>query len=148
MEYHAIVAPRRESIPPAIFRAYDVRGEYPSELNSRAAEAIARTIGAVLPRGTVVVAHDGRTSSPALSFAVRRGLAATRSRMELVDLGVATTPMFYFFVERLKAAGGIMVTASHNPKTMNGLKVVRAHAVMIPGTELKEMARRNPNAAR
>jgi len=130
---------RLQRISRNIFRAYDIRGEYPREVNAYVAETVAAAIGGVFPSGPVIVAHDGRTSSPALAFAVLRGLASVRSRAELIDLGTATTPMFYFFVERLKAAGGIMVTASHNPKTANGLKVVKAHAVMIPGTELRAL---------
>lgn len=137
---------RLQRLSPDIFRAYDIRGEYPREVNAYVVETVAAAIGSVFPSGPVIVAHDGRTSSPALAFAVRRGLASVRSRAKLIDLGIATTPMFYFFVERLKAAGGIMVTASHNPKTMNGLKVVKAHAVMVPGTELAALVRKKSHA--
>lgn len=128
-----------------IFRAYDVRGEYPSEVNARVVETIARAVGQHLDTGTIVIAHDGRTSSPALAFAVSRGLTAARPRTDLLDLGLATTPMFYFFVASLHAAGGIMVTASHNPKEMNGLKVVGPGALPISGVEVGQFVKHAQN---
>ncbi|MEK7767413.1 MAG: phosphomannomutase/phosphoglucomutase, partial [bacterium] len=88
------------------------------------------------------VGHDGRTSSPALSFAVKQGLKASKAPLKIVDIGVATTPLFYFFVNHLKAAGGIMVTASHNPIGMNGLKVVGKKAVPFGGVEIARLMKR------
>ena len=130
-------------ISPSIFRAYDVRGEYPGEVNARVVEVIARAVGRHLSPGTVIIAHDGRTSSPALAFAAARGLAEARTRTNIIDLGVATTPMFYFFVAETGAAGGIMVTASHNPKGVNGLKTVGPGAFPISGTQVGELTKRD-----
>jgi phosphomannomutase len=95
-----------------IFKAYDIRGQYPAEINERTVRTIAETLGRRFARGKIVVGHDGRTSSPALSFAVKRGLAVTKPRADVIDIGTATTPMFFFLVNHLKAEGGIMVTAS------------------------------------
>jgi phosphomannomutase len=132
---------RTERIPENIFHAYDVRGSYPRDINARVVEAVARAVGGHLGKGVVVVGHDGRTSSPALAFATLRGLAATRPRHLLVDIGIATTPMCYYLVEALHAAGGIMITASHNPKGMNGMKVMGAHAVALSGLEMARIVR-------
>lgn len=79
----------------------------------------------------IVVAHDARLSSPALYKAVLKGIGK-----RALGIGTATTPMFYFLVNKLKATGGIMVTASHNPKEFNGLKVVGKKAVPISGKEI------------
>ena len=125
-----------QKLDQSIFRAYDIRGQYPTEINERTVRAIAETLGRRFARGMVLVGHDGRTSSPALSFAVKRGLAISKPRSAITDIGIATTPMFYFLVNHLKAAGGIMVTASHNPKGMNGLKVVGPRAVPLSGREV------------
>jgi phosphomannomutase / phosphoglucomutase len=129
-----------------IFKAYDVRGQYPEEINERTVRVVAEALGRRFGSGTVVVGHDGRTSSPALSFAVKRGLAVTKSRATIIDIGTATTPMFYFLVNHLKTAGGIMVTASHNPKGMNGLKVVGKRAIPIGGREILKIVRHTHHA--
>lgn len=129
-----------------IFKAYDVRGQYPGEINERTVRTIAEALGRHFTGGPIVVGHDGRTSSPALSFAVKRGLAVTKSRTTIVDIGIATTPMFFFLVNHLKAAGGIMVTASHNPKGMNGLKMVGKGALPVSGREALKLIRTKTNA--
>lgn len=119
---------------PSIFKAYDVRGRYPEELDAASAFMISRVAAGMLGRGPVVVAHDARVSSPALYRAVRRGLK--RAGRAVVAMGFATTPMFYFLVNDTKAAGGIMVTGSHTPWRMNGLKIVKKGAEPISGTEI------------
>ncbi len=139
---------RTERTPKGIFHAYDVRGSYPREINAHVVEMVARAVGGYLRKGIVVVGHDGRTSSPALAFAALRGLATTRPRHLLVDIGVATTPMCYYLVEALQAAGGIMITASHNPKGMNGMKVMGPHAVAISGHELARIMKDSRHKSR
>jgi phosphomannomutase/phosphoglucomutase len=106
-----------------IFGAYDIRGRYPEEINERVVRMIAEALSQTLfRRGRIVVAHDVRLSSPSLYRAV---LSAFRGRAaKVVRVGLATTPMLYFLVNELKAQGGIMVTASHNPAEENGLKIV------------------------
>lgn len=122
---------------PSIYRAYDVRGEYPSSLNEAAAEKVASIFARhFLGKGPVVVAHDARESSPALYKAVIEGFKGR----DIIAVGPSTTPMFYFFVIARKAAGGIMVTASHQPAEWNGLKTVGPKAIPINGFDIKKKA--------
>ena len=117
----------------SIFKAYDIRGAYPDEINEKTVEIIASAVAKKF-RGKIVVGYDARLSSPALYKATMRGL--TNKEVRIVPAGLVTTPMLYFLVNKLRAAGGIMVTASHNPKNFNGLKVVGPKAAMISGTEI------------
>lgn len=126
---------------PKIFRAYDIRGRVPVEFDVADAGVIARGLGAFFGKGPVVVGHDGRRSSLALYRAVQAGLEAS-GRRRLIALGLATTPMFYYFANALPAAGGIMVTASHNPKEYNGLKVLGAHGLPMSGKEIQRLISR------
>ena len=123
-----------------IFKAYDIRGIYPKEVNPQTASEISRALGRFFPKGKIVVARDGRRGSPELYKAVIKGL----QRRELIKAGLATTPMFYFTVAKLKAQGGIMVTASHNPKEYNGFKVVGRNAQMISGKEVLRIMNKEP----
>ena len=118
-----------------IFKANDIRGKYPDELNEEAAGQIAAALAKHWSSGKIVVAHDARLSSPALYRAVIKSLAL-HARFMIQEVGLSTTPMFYFLVNELKAAGGIMVTASHNPKEYNGLKIVGPRAAVINGKEV------------
>ncbi len=118
-----------------IFRAYDIRGIYPSEINDEVALKIGRAFGKTR-KGTVVVGRDGRIGSLKLYRAVIKGLKNGNSKLKIAAVGLATTPMFYVLVQKLGAAGGIMVTASHNPKEYNGFKVVGRNARMISGKEV------------
>ena len=123
-----------------IFRAYDIRGVYPKEINEGALERIVQALGKRFTRGSLVVGHDARLSSPTLYKTTLRTLHHTNKlknvRMKIIDGGLMTTPMFYFLVNKFNAAGGIMITASHNPKNWNGLKVVGKKAVMISGKDI------------
>src|SRR3990167_675414 len=125
----------------SIFRAYDVRGRYPSEINERIVSDIAHGLTHFFPQGALLVGHDARLSSPKLYRAVLQGLSA---RSKVLHIGIATTPMFYFLVNHLKGVGGIMVTASHNPKEFNGLKVVRAGAMPVNGREIHAFLSQHP----
>ena len=110
----------------SIFKAYDIRGVVPSTINDEIAEALGRAFGArALAEGetTVAVGRDGRLSGPGLSAALTRGLAA--SGINVVDVGMVTTPMLYFAANTL-ARSGIQVTGSHNPRDHNGFKMVLA----------------------
>ena len=113
------------------FKAYDIRGQVPTELNEELAYSIGRAYAALLNPGRVVVGHDVRLSSPALSAALTRGL--THSGVEVVDIGLCGTEEVYFATFHGQLAGGIMVTASHNPKDYNGMKLVREGARPISG---------------
>jgi phosphomannomutase len=120
-----------------IFKAYDVRGLYPSELDEELAEKIGRAFHHVLahdgfPCGKeVVVSRDMRSHSEPLQEALIRGLRT--AGLDVVAIGLATTPMNYFAVGRLEAAGGVQVTASHNPAQYNGLKFSRHGARPVSG---------------
>jgi phosphomannomutase len=118
-----------------IFKAYDVRGVYPDEIDEAKAEAIGLAFHHVLDDGgagdPVVVSRDMRSHSEPLEEALIRGLRG--SGLDVVDIGLATTPMNYFAVGHLGAAGGVQVTASHNPARYNGLKFSRRGAEPVSG---------------
>lgn len=108
------------------FKAYDIRGRVPDELNAPLATRIGAALAELLDAGPVVVGRDVRLSSPALQVALSEGLRG--SGREVIDIGLCGTEEVYFQTDHLKAAGGVMVTASHNPMDYNGLKLVREHA--------------------
>jgi len=115
-----------------IFKAYDIRGIVPDQIDAEVAFRIGTgfTQSEILRTGAnVVVGHDPRLSSEELFGALADGL--TSSGMDVVDIGLCTTPMLYFAVNILDAAGGVMITASHNPKEYNGFKLVREKAIPI-----------------
>ncbi len=121
-------------INPNIFKAYDVRGIYPSEINSEAALKIAKALVTFLgkrKKGKLkfVVARDNRLSSPVLCRAVKEGILG--EGVDVIDIGLSTTPMFYFAVWKYKFDGGVITSASHNPPEYNGFKIVREKADAI-----------------
>ncbi|MEP6773451.1 MAG: phosphomannomutase/phosphoglucomutase, partial [Polaromonas sp.] len=127
-------------INPSIFKAYDIRGVVPSTIHEEMAEALGKAFGmAALAEGekAVAVGRDGRLSGPSLSAALMRGLAATG--IEVIDVGMVTTPMLYFAANTLSNSG-IQVTGSHNPKDYNGFKMVLAGRA-IYGEEIQALRR-------
>ena len=108
------------------FKAYDVRGRIPDQLNEDVAYRIGNATAAFLGGKRMVVGRDMRLSSAELCQAVVRGLA--EAGVDVLDIGLCGTEMVYFAVMHLGADGGIMVTASHNPADYNGLKIVREKA--------------------
>lgn len=124
----------------SIFRAYDIRGKYPAEVNEGVAAEIAGFIfREILPKGKIVLAKDPRKSSSAIYKAVE---AVLKGR-DVVKCGPATTPMFYNVVVKRKAAGGIMITASHNPPEWNGMKIVGRNAGPISGWDIAVAMKKN-----
>ena len=120
------------------FKAYDVRGVYPTEVNEELAYRVGRIFSAMFAAETVVVGHDIRLSGRALVDALTEGLR--HGGTKVIDIGQCGTEMIYFATAHLEADGGIMVTASHNPKENNGMKLVRKGARPISGdTGLKEI---------
>lgn len=119
-----------------IFKAYDIRGLYPDELDETTAEKVGLAYRSILDDaddgGTVVVSRDMRSHSEPLARALTGGLQ--RSGLDVIDIGLATTPMSYFAVGHLRANGGIQVTASHNPSRYNGFKLSRREARPVSGT--------------
>lgn len=120
------------------FKAYDIRGEYPVEVNEEIAYRIGRTFVELFKAKKVAVGHDIRLSGPSLQEALVRGL--TEMGCDVVDIGQCGTEMIYFATAHLKLDGGIMITASHNPKQYNGMKLVRRESRPISSdTGLKDI---------
>ena len=120
-------------INPEIFKAYDVRGVYPGEVNEAGARAIGAAFAAYLKAKRIAVGRDMRLSSPAVAAAFIEG--ATSQGVDVVDYGMIATDMLYFAVARDGHDGGVQVTASHNPKQYNGMKMVRREAFPLSGEE-------------
>jgi phosphomannomutase/phosphomannomutase/phosphoglucomutase len=120
------------------FKAYDIRGRIPEEINESLAYDIGRAYAAFVKPGRVAVGHDIRLSSPALAAALKRGLRDCGS--DVLDIGLWGTEGAYFATFASKLDGGVMVTASHNPPNYNGMKFVREEARPISAdTGLGEM---------
>ncbi|HYT69309.1 MAG TPA: phosphomannomutase/phosphoglucomutase [Vicinamibacterales bacterium] len=119
------------SINPSIFKAYDVRGLYPQEVNEGAARLIGRGFVSYLNAKRIAVSRDMRLSSPAMAAAFIEG--AREQGADVVDYGMMGTDMLYFAVARDGHDGGVQVTASHNPKEYNGIKMVRKEAFPLSG---------------
>jgi phosphomannomutase len=119
------------TLDPKVFKAYDVRGLYPSELDEEGGYAIGRAFVEQFEPKSIAVGRDMRLSSPAIAAAVIRG--ATEGGSEVKDIGMIGTEMLYFAVGELGLDGGITVTASHNPKDYNGMKIVRRGALPVGG---------------
>ena len=118
-------------LEPHVFKAYDVRGIYPTELDEEGARAIGRAFVDVFEPPRIAVGCDMRVSSPAMADAVIEG--ASEAGAEVFDLGLVGTEMVYFAVGELGLDGGVAVTASHNPKEYTGMKIVRAGALPVGG---------------
>ncbi len=111
----------------ASFKAYDIRGKVPADLNADLAYKVGRTFAKYLNCKKVVIGRDVRKSSPELAEALSRGL--TEMGTDVYDLGLCGTEMIYFGTPFLEADGGVMITASHNPPEYNGLKFVKKGSV-------------------
>jgi phosphomannomutase len=118
-------------INPSIFKAYDVRGLYPQEVNEEAAHLIGRGFVAYLNAKRIAVSRDMRLSSPSMAAAFIEG--ARLQGADVVDYGMMGTDMLYFAVARDGHDGGVQITASHNPKEYNGIKMVRKEAFPLSG---------------
>lgn len=112
-----------------IFKAYDIRGKCPEEINKELAFKIGVVFGKIIEGKRIVIGSDARESSPELKDALMSGLHQTGK--EIIDIGLSTTPMFYFAVNKLEGDGGIIITASHLGPEYNGLKLVREKAIPI-----------------
>jgi phosphomannomutase len=139
------------SIDPSIFKAYDVRAIYPAQINGEVARRTGRAFIDYLKGRWIAVGRDVRLSSPELAGAFIEG--ARSEGAEVVDIGVVGTDMMYYYVARHDLDGGAIITASHNPKEYNGIKMVRRGALALSGDagikEIKEaiMAGRFAEAA-
>lgn len=113
----------------SVFRAYDIRGVYPEAINEEAYYRIAKAYVYLFKPKTMVVGMDARVSSPPLKAALIEGFLD--AGVDVVDIGEVTTDMLYFAVGAYDYSGGIVVSASHNPKQYNGMKLVREKAAAI-----------------
>ncbi len=112
-----------------IFKAYDIRGVYPTEINEEAVYKIGRAYVEFLGAKNIVIGCDIRESSPSLFEELKKGI--TDAGANVYDLGLATTPMLYHASGKLDVDGGIILTASHNPGEYNGMKLCRKNAVPV-----------------
>lgn len=119
------------TIPGSIFKAYDVRAIYPTEIDEQAARAIGRAFVAYLDAARIAVSRDMRVSSPSLAAAFIEG--ALEQGADVLDYGMCATDMLYFGVVRDGLDGGAQITASHNPGEYNGIKMVRKEAFPLSG---------------
>ena len=119
-------------VNPSIFKAYDIRGIYPDDLNEEIGYAIGRAFVTLLEVDTVIVGRDMRLSGPQMFEAVTRGL--TDQGADVIDIGMVSTDQYYYACATLKQAG-MMVTASHNPAQYNGFKMVRKMPQLLSGEE-------------
>ena len=118
-------------INPGIFKAYDIRGLYPTELNEDIARQIGRGFAAYLKPKTIGVSRDMRVSSPSVAAAFIEGVVM--QGVDVVDYGMLGTDQLYFAVVEDALDGGAQITASHNPGEYNGVKMVRGAALPLSG---------------
>src|SRR5919109_609500 len=116
-----------------IFKAYDVRGLYPGEINEEVARLIGRGFVTYLGARRIGVSRDMRVSSPGIAAALIQG--AREQGADVTDYGMLGTDMLYFAVVNDSLEGGAQITASHNPKQYNGIKMVRSGALPLSGDE-------------
>ncbi len=128
-------------VNPDIFKAYDVRGLYPSDIDEEIVRQIGRAFVVYLRAGRIAVSRDMRLSSPALAAAFIDG--ARTQGADVADYGLMGTDMLYYAVARDGHDGGAQITASHNPKQYNGVKLVREAALPLSGdagiSEIRDM---------
>lgn len=122
-----------------IFRGYDIRGIYPSEIDEDTAYTIGLGFGSHIKnigKTNCVVGHDNRLSSPSLYDALIKGI--TETGIDVISIGLCTTPMYYYACIKLKVFSGVMVTASHNPKDDNGFKFAFDESGNCKGQEIQD----------
>lgn len=125
-------------INPEIFKAYDIRGVYPEEINEDTVYNIGRAVVEYLKPQKIVIGRDIRNSSDSLRNSLVK--AITEAGVEVVDIGIATTPMIYYASGKLEVDAGIIITASHNPAEYNGMKLCLKKAVPIgEGSGMEEI---------
>ena len=131
-------------LDPKVFKAYDVRGIHPTELDEDGAYRVGRAYVEEFEPRSVAVGRDMRISSPTMAAATIEG--AADGGADVLDLGLVGTEMLYFAVGELGLDGGICVTASHNPKEYTGMKIVRRGALPVGGDSGLDKVRRRAEA--
>ncbi len=131
-----------KEIDPYIFRGYDIRGVYPTEIHEEIAYLLGKAFGTKVllqHETTCIIGHDNRLSSESLEKSLMEGILSTG--VSVVHLGLCTTPMYYFACLHEKIPAGIMITASHNPKDENGFKMALRMGENLKGEEIQELYR-------
>ncbi|MEY3161421.1 MAG: hypothetical protein RIT25_1412, partial [Planctomycetota bacterium] len=124
----------------SIFKAYDIRGTYPDQVDERIAFDIGAAMVRFLGAKRLVVGRDMRTMAPSVQDAVIEGMLS--QGCDVVDIGLASTPMGYYAIGKIPCDGGLVVTASHNPKQYIGFKLCRKEArPMSADTGIKDIER-------
>ena len=129
----------KQDINKNIFRGYDIRGVYPTEIDRDTAYTIGRGFGSYIKtigKTTCVIGHDNRLSSDELYKALQTGIL--ESGIDIISLGLCTTPMYYYACIKLGIYSGVMVTASHNPKDDNGFKFAFDESGNCKGQEIQD----------
>ena len=139
------------AIDPKLFKAYDIRGLSPQEIDEDFAYRVGQAVVKFTKAKTVVVGKDMRGTTPALFGALARGIMSQGA--DVIDVGLVTTPMFYYAVSDYELHdAGVMVTASHNPSEYNGFKMVFGDALPIGGetgmTDIRDLAIAGPYPAK
>jgi phosphomannomutase len=132
-------------LDPGVFKAYDVRGIHPTEIDEEGAYRVGRAFVEHFGLGRIAVGRDMRVSAPTMTAAVIDG--AADGGADVLDLGMIGTEMLYYAVGELALEGGIVVTASHNPKQYSGMKIVRAGALPVGGDSGLDDVRRAAEAS-
>lgn len=131
----------------SVFRSYDIRGIYPDQLNGELAYRIGMAFGKFLGKGSVAVAMDARLSGPDLKKNLIEGMRL--SGLDVMDIGMAPTPVLYFTVASMGLDGGAMITGSHNPKEYNGIKLCKKNGLCLSYEtgigEIERLAEKEPN---
>lgn len=130
----------KDNLCKEIFREYDVRGEYKTQIDEDTAYTIGLTFGTkikALGKTTCVIGHDNRLSSESLTESLIKGILETG--INIIYLGLVTTPMYYYACIYLKIDSGIMVTASHNPVNDNGFKITLQDYYCACGSDIKDL---------
>jgi len=123
----------------AAFKKYDIRGAYPELVDEALVYTVAKGLGEnVFKKGKVILGRDVRNSSPSLYESAKKALGEIDG-IEVEDVGIMTTPMLAFLVNHLGASGGIMITASHNPKEDNGIKAAGVNGEAIGGEAMYQL---------
>ena len=129
----------KENINENIFRGYDIRGIYPTELDEDTVYTVGLGFGSYIQtigKTTCVIGHDNRLSGENLYNALIKGI--TETGVNIISLGLCTTPMYYYACIKLGIPSGVMVTASHNPKDDNGLKFAFDESGNCKGQEIQD----------
>ncbi len=122
-----------------VFKAYDIRGVYPNEINEDLAYNIGRSFVTFLKeeKPKIVLGRDGRKSSPSIFQSLKKGVIDSGG--VIVDIGISNTPLLNFVVAKFKYSGGMMVTASHNPPEFNGIKIIKKNGLQVYGQEIQKI---------